>query len=270
MFTPFAFVKEAGPSYIGLLDTYPGADAAYSVRRLSGTYNGSAMKIRRDNDNATQDIGFDVSGNLDTGSIATFVGGNSALVDTWYDQSGNGYNLTQATTGNQPRIVNTGTLETVDGIPALRFFGTRYLDNASVTTALPQSLFHVAKANALEAEKVLSDSVTTNQAIFFTDGGNLKIARGTTKATSLSFGTTLNRYLSAILVSGANSDAFNDTTSIMANENVGNNAYNGLRLGANRGTPSVYWDGWMLEFILYPSDESTDRADIVTDITTYY
>ena len=57
-----------------LLDTYTGAAAAYSVRKLDKDYTGSCMRVRRSSDEATQDIGFDSNGDLHTGAIATFEG----------------------------------------------------------------------------------------------------------------------------------------------------------------------------------------------------
>ena len=42
-----------------LLDFHPDAAAAYSLRKLMGQYSGSAIEVRRDGDNTTQDIGFD-------------------------------------------------------------------------------------------------------------------------------------------------------------------------------------------------------------------
>jgi hypothetical protein len=106
----------------GLLDSLSAsAAAAYSTRKLKGTYAGSAIKVRRSSDNTTQDIGFDGSGNLDTAALATFVGANSGFIDTWYDQSGNGLDLSQATTANQPRIRNAGTTDTLNSQAAIRF-----------------------------------------------------------------------------------------------------------------------------------------------------
>ena len=40
-----------------LLDLYPSAAAAYSVRKLSNGYSGSAIRVRRSSDNTEQDIG---------------------------------------------------------------------------------------------------------------------------------------------------------------------------------------------------------------------
>ncbi len=45
-------------SFVGLLDDYPSAAAAYSVRKLRSAYTGSAIRVRRASDNAEQNIGF--------------------------------------------------------------------------------------------------------------------------------------------------------------------------------------------------------------------
>ena len=75
----------------GLLDENPGAAAAYSLRRLSSTYTGSAaIQVQRaDNVGGTHEIGFDSYGDLDTTALTTAAQGNDMVVVTWYDQSGN-------------------------------------------------------------------------------------------------------------------------------------------------------------------------------------
>ena len=40
-----------------LLDTNPGASVAYSLRKLSSAYAGSAIRVRRSSDNTEQNIG---------------------------------------------------------------------------------------------------------------------------------------------------------------------------------------------------------------------
>jgi hypothetical protein len=58
-----------------ILDTYPNAAVAYSLRKLRTAYTGAAIRVRRSSDNAEQDINF-VSGNLDSQSLLDFVGYN--------------------------------------------------------------------------------------------------------------------------------------------------------------------------------------------------
>ena len=97
---------EDASGFTGLLDDYPGAAAAYSLRLLDSTYTGSAIRVRRASDNAEQDIGFD-NNELDTTALATFCAGTNGFVKTWYDQSGNANYATQTTTGNQPKIYDS-------------------------------------------------------------------------------------------------------------------------------------------------------------------
>jgi hypothetical protein len=90
-------------------DIFPTASAAYSTRKLSRTAT-YCMKVRRTSDNATQDIGFTggVNGGLDLNALITFAAGSDLLVNTWYDQSGNGRNAVQTNTSIQPAIYYGG------------------------------------------------------------------------------------------------------------------------------------------------------------------
>jgi hypothetical protein len=72
--------RGTGGSVLGnlLLDRYVGAAAAYSLRQLSTTYEGPAIRVRRAIDNSEQNIGF-TSTNLDTSALLTFSGVSSTL-----------------------------------------------------------------------------------------------------------------------------------------------------------------------------------------------
>ena len=71
-----------------LLDSYSGAAAAYSLRKLKSTYVGSAIRVRRSGDNVELNIGFDGSGNLDTSSLLSFIGVNNiALYSEEFDNN---------------------------------------------------------------------------------------------------------------------------------------------------------------------------------------
>src|SRR5210317_2258769 len=101
-----------------LLDTYGGAAAAYSLRQLSNSYTGNAIRVRRSSDNTEQNIGF-VNGELDTSTLETFCSGTNAYVTTWYDQSGNARDASQTTAANQPQIVSSGSVITQNGKPTI-------------------------------------------------------------------------------------------------------------------------------------------------------
>ena len=109
--------------------------AAYSTRRLRSAYAGPLLRVRRSTDNATQDIGTTIAGGLDVTALTSFCGSASCLVTTWYDQSGNGRNASQATASLQPRLVNAGSLEAENGLPSPYFTGAAgaTLKTANVT-----------------------------------------------------------------------------------------------------------------------------------------
>lgn len=123
--------------------------AAYSVRKLYSTYTGPAFRVRRasNGQHAEGDVYFDASGQISSSSnviitkkgndynkdedigksvsFFTFYNGLSVYVTTWYDQSGNGKNLTQTTKdANQPQIVNDGQINLENEKPTIRFMDT--------------------------------------------------------------------------------------------------------------------------------------------------
>ena len=131
------------PSF--LFDEVSGASAAYSLRKLNSSYSGSAIGVRRASDNSTLSIGF-VNNELDTATLNSFCNGTDGFVTTWYDQSGNGYDLTQSTASLQFKIVNSGTIYTVNGKPA--FLGDEdYLENTTKTASSTATMFVVHKGN---------------------------------------------------------------------------------------------------------------------------
>ena len=104
-----------------LLDTYTGAAAAYSLRKLRTAYAGSAIRVRRSSDNAEADIGFTAGGDLDTTALLAHTGtGGSDIgyITKWYDQSGNTRDGEQSTAAYQLRIVDAGAVLTLLSKPS--------------------------------------------------------------------------------------------------------------------------------------------------------
>lgn len=106
------------------LQAYTGSNAAYSIRQLSTSATAS-MRVRRSSDSTELDIGFQPNGMLDTGSLTTFVGSSTGYVAKWYDQTGGGYHMTpfSGVVTTWAAIVKSGTLQTENGKPAIRFDG---------------------------------------------------------------------------------------------------------------------------------------------------
>ncbi|WP_421696433.1 arabinofuranosidase catalytic domain-containing protein [Aestuariivirga sp.] len=108
------------PSFVGALDTAPATSSSYSVRRLRAAYTGPLLRVRRSTDNAEQDIGATVAGDLNATALTSFCGAASCYVRSWYDQSGNARDATQPAAASQPRIVNAGVIEKVNSRPAIK------------------------------------------------------------------------------------------------------------------------------------------------------
>ena len=89
-----------------LLDLYPSAAAAYSLRKIRNGYTGSAIQVRRESDDATQNIAFDLLGELDTSTLLNFVGWN---LFAWSEQ------LQQFFWGKSNLTVTTDILVAPDG-----------------------------------------------------------------------------------------------------------------------------------------------------------
>lgn len=137
MYTPTAVFtnqpKAAAPAGPTLLIDDVGVDAvlAFGLRKLRNGYTGDAIEVRRASDNATQDIGFSGE-DLDTSALATFCAGTNGYIRTWYDQSGNGNDIVQTTSGLQALIYDStaGTVTNSNGNVACR---TTELGDTSAT-----------------------------------------------------------------------------------------------------------------------------------------
>jgi hypothetical protein len=92
-----------------ILDLFPNAAAAYSLRKLRTAYTGNCIEVRRSSDNALQNIGF-VNNFLDTASLLSFVGAGDGFVRTWYDQSGNNNNVFNTLNNSHPTIVTNNSI----------------------------------------------------------------------------------------------------------------------------------------------------------------
>ena len=146
---------------------------AYSVRKLSSTYSGPAMRVRETNANAEADIGFDSNGDLDTTALLAHCAANGeGRIVTWYDQSGNGINVTQGTANRQPVIVTSNAVVTLNGKPAgLRSATTHFLQSSgeeqllNTSDASNTSIGVVRYASSYRSCALGHDSATTSKRI---------------------------------------------------------------------------------------------------------
>jgi hypothetical protein len=261
--------------YVGLLDTYPNAAAAYSGRLLKSDNTGSAIRVRRSSDNAEQNIGFDGSGNLDTTALTSFCGAGNGFVTTWYDQSGGGNNLTQTTAAAQPQIVSSGSvITTLGGKPCCQFDGTKYIYK-NWTFTLPQPYTNIS-VNRFESITVPNNFpyIMRNE---YGNDSNLSLMGSAVTGTAknrIYNGSDLNHSLDSAVNTNYLWFAIPNTSltinNVTTTGNSGANSLtNGITLGTYNGIVGTL-NGYISEQIIYSGSKSSDQTGIQNNINTYY
>jgi hypothetical protein len=276
---------------IKILDKYNGAAAAYSLRKLSNNYNGPAIRVRRSNDNAEQDIRFNGNGNLDESNLIAFVGANSGFVSIWYDQSGNSNrDSTQTTQAEQPRIVNAGVIDRLNGNPCFIFDGINdnlISDNLASTMTgedKPFSVISVCSKDNINTTAALlgfgrsTTVVPTLIPIGFVNQNNdyrFQIRDDATVNTVFDGGfyAANTQYLLSNYSTGFSFELFSNSLSQINNSyNTGVTTLNQFCIGAARrsSTPDFPLAGKIQEIIFYDSNKSPNRTQIENNINQYY
>jgi hypothetical protein len=252
-----------------LLDAYPSAAAAYSVRKLRSAYTGNAIRVRRSSDNTEQDIGFS-GGNLDTTALTTFCGSGDGFVTTWYDQSGNAYNERQTTAANQPQIISSGSVLLENSKPAIRFIGANnnFFENSLSITFTYQTLFVLSRFLTRPSFAYIMQQSGNNKQVGDVAGNGYRLYNGANLFLGADPSLT-NQDLIYGLYNGASSQIAVDggTTT---NGNTGTNSPSGLVIGTGGIPVSSSLNGNLQEIILYNSNQSSNRSAIETNINTYY
>jgi PKD repeat protein len=280
-----------------VLDLYTNADLAFSMRKLRAAYSGSCIRVRRSSDNTEQDIGFASNGVIDVSAMLSFVGVGNGFVVTWYDQSGNGRNITQSTGSNQPQIIFTGAIAIRNGLPCVRYsastttMGLVTASNYSVPTATTfisvftpiaglstyRSLYTIGTTADISAYNAfiyraggdLSDWLLED-AIYLGNGfGSGRNPRLISNGQRFFNG---NQYVTfGTMNSVANIlDVNNSVSTTRANNAAAISTQSGIfRLG-NNSTGVEQLTGDVQEFILWGNNLTTDKSGIINNANNYY
>jgi len=272
-----------------LLDQFSGAAAAYSLRRLRNAYTGSCIRVRRSSDNAETDIGFTPTGVLDTVALLAHVGAGDGFVTTWYDQSGNGRNGTQTTGGRQVRIVNSGVVELLNGLPCLNTFATNtfrdFQTSFSNLQNLPVSILSVFKVDTLPTNLFNNITFHIGGTISVGGGGryeqysdntnaNLTQRRNTSGSvfTSVTESPTVHKIFASYFTASNVEMRLNsvDATPAAYSGTAFNTASNFNLINANSLNTIFHASKRFQEQIIYLTDLHSQRTAIETNINNYY
>jgi hypothetical protein len=262
--------SESTPAFSFLLDTYSGASAAYSLRQLRSAYTGDAIRVRRSSDNAEQNIGF-VNNVLDTASLLTFCGAGNGFVTTWYDQSGNAKNTTQTTAINQPRIVNAGSIDLVNSKPAILADGINdNLTNTTLSLTNPTSIFTVVDKVGNSGNFGLFDSGFGLSGAFLLSGTGIYFYQNGSSFSPQYTNNNQSLLVAKTATTGTNWELYgNNTTVTNGGQNIGSQIGTVINL-FTRSPGNLQSNMYMQEFIVWNSNQMTNRAAIQTQINTYY
>ena len=266
-----------------LLDVYPSASSAYSVRLLLGArYDNALLRARRSSDNAEVDVFVDSNFELSLSSnitsrtsgttLGTWAGANSAFVTTWYDQSGNNNNATQTTAANQPSIVVSGVLQTNLGKAAIQCSATTGFQ-ATVNWTNLFATYTVARLNSLTPglQTYYRDNGASNSTGILAfnslrvDNYRVRTTILTLSQTNAAFGITTK--LLTLASDATTGYAYLNNTLQVSNVVVGNVGtimyINSNGVGNTNGIA-----GSLAEWITYPSNSNLSLIN--TSINSYY
>jgi len=305
----------SGAAAAKLLDTYSSAAAAYSLRQLSNSHSGPVVQIRRASDNVEVDVSFDTNGVVSlnsritnvteetTGSstslttsattLGEFVANasytdadglgstDSALVQCWYDQSGNSNDVTQNAAAQQPRLISSGAFEVDNSKPAVKFLDSSdRLQSSSASefnSVIQNELYCVASYGTINAGNQYAGGVQIG-------GGSRGIMVGTNSS-----GDDIRYHCDGAAFEAATGGTIAVNTQILHggtyNGTTRSARLNGASVGTNTdagttGTANAYFigkhpsltagsDKKVQEFILYAS-RNGNESDIESEINTFY
>lgn len=250
------------------VNVFAGAEVAFSLRTpYLSSYSGPLIRVRRSSDNTEQDISaastIDAYGNkwLDESALATFVGANNGFIVKWYDQSGNGRDVTQSNTTIQPQIINAGVIYRLNTTyPSMMFGSSRRLARAIALTNFPKLILGSVFQHAVS---VGSQNICTglgSPGLFDNNnagGFGFRIFNNAGGNGSLSVTRDTNSHVHSAYWDNTNVNLRIDGVSSSGSALSGNCTITSFTLGTNGGSGDSY-NGAMSEFVVFTTLASSD------------
>jgi hypothetical protein len=273
-----------------LLDYYTNSLAAYSFRKLKKDYTGPCLRVRRSSDNTEMDIPFNSNNEVNETAILNFVGSPNKLT---YSQdftnavwTKSGVTIT-ADQGLAPDGTQTADLYSENSGSGNHYM-LRYYPNVALNTGYNwNSSFYIKKSpdntttnNKIIVKENLAGGAQSSYVEFNLDTGTYTISRSNginiigAQMTDVGngwwrcsmygdvlSGRTAGQIPTTLFRNGGNNGAY------------GNLDLRGISIGAYSYTPYVaneVLNGEIQEVILWNTDQSTNRLNILNNMNTYY
>lgn len=237
---------------------------ALGFRKLIGTYNGPAVRLRRSSDNQEQDFGF--SGvDLDINAIETFLNGSAGYATILYDQSGNNNHMTQASQSIQPLFVKDG----FNGKPMLNTFGTKRMMN-TINLVAEFTVVYGARQVGPRRGRMLS-GVYNNWLLGWWNGYKSQYYSQGWVAGPYGTGSNNNAYVySGTGKQSTDTYAAYENGVLLASNTGGSQGPSGLHIGAGGTNGYEPSDGYFTDLVAYNRVLSTDDRELVESIIGSY
>jgi hypothetical protein len=282
--TAEGFIDGTSGGTVSSVDLYSqqasgGIGSINSTTHWNGTISEIILYSSDQSDNRTaieanigETYGIDLPSGVDTGYDQV-----DGFVETWYDQSGNGNDAVQQVSGSQPKIVDAGSLVTggldFDGsndglsvsgqvLTSSSFYATSVMQHATgVSTASGQNVFGQYQISASGRFQLSANN--SSDYSFFANATDSISGFGTG-----AIGTS--QTLISVNADGSNAEIWRDGTSKATDTYSGfTPATVDFTIG-NDSDGEREFNGKIAEIIVYPSDQSANRAAIETNINDHY
>lgn len=244
-----------------VLDQYPNAAVAYSPLALTSEHVSDLPTVyaQRDSDEAL--LAF-TQQEIINGDIETWSQGGDVYVYTYYDQSGSGNNLTQATRSAQHKIVEGGVLvKQQESVACVSTGASYYLFDSNVSLTDEFSIFYTAEFGVGGNNNILGASANSPRLRSISTASQLEMVNDASTEINLVYPVTTERFrLSLIRGSDNSNSAYKFTAQSGSSIALGGSFTFTQAFARGTGTDSV--DGKIQALIIYQSDQTTNLSGI--------
>ncbi len=280
-FFGFRPVPAVPPSAL-LIDLVPGANLAFSLRKLRTLYSGYAIKVQRDVDDALLDIPF-VDNVVDVATIASFCGSSVGYLHTMYGQGVTSINASQTDKTKQAKIYDGTSVVTENSKAAFDFY-SKFLNydlSSRVTSTLFTSIWVCKRYETNNTGSIIL-GLTSNGAFYAGDNvdwGGVPFMNASGFVVSTLIGNSTAGGAGVENVQHVSYMNKKSTTEAVGQYNNSNNSYNtpGATLGDfDFNTIAGYFGsdygfyGKFQELVCWPTDEKANKDIIHENINDYY